>query len=197
MAVLTEQRLKELRLVSNRVVRAKDFARTAHQGQTRDDGAEYFSHPSRVVDRVRGYSGDENTICAAWLHDTIEDCEGVTSEMLQDLFGSQVTSIVEELTLPEIPSKISPPHRWQYKTDLLVKKAGTMSNEAKLVKICDRIDNLNSAMTDWKPRRLVRYAIQGCKMLEAMRPLDPMHQQAANDLLFLIAQILIENQQSS
>ncbi len=50
---------------------ARDFARRAHAGQTREDGEPYFNHPDRVAQQI----ADSTTRAVAYLHDVLEDCK--------------------------------------------------------------------------------------------------------------------------
>ena len=59
------------------------FAAKAHEGQFRKGTRRpYIVHPIEVADIVSGMTKDEDVICAAVLHDTIEDCRGVTKDVL-------------------------------------------------------------------------------------------------------------------
>ena len=69
--------------------RAIEFATKAHEGQFRKGTKRpYIVHPIEVGDIVSTMTKDEEVISAAILHDTIEDCEGVTKELLEALFQS-------------------------------------------------------------------------------------------------------------
>src|SRR5947207_2831315 len=82
-----------------RVRRAYEVARTAHSGQTRDEGTPYIVHPVRVavslVDELRIYT--PKLICSALLHDVIEDSE-ITREEIRRLFNDEVAEVVWLLT---------------------------------------------------------------------------------------------------
>ena len=75
--------------------KAIEFATRAHAGQFRKGTRRpYIVHPIEVGDIVSTMTQDEEIISAAVLHDTIEDCEGVSREILarenQDMDGTQV-----------------------------------------------------------------------------------------------------------
>lgn len=63
----------------------------------RKSGEDYIIHPLNVAAILTGIYADAPTICAALLHDTIEDC-GVTSSELEENFGSEVTKLVNGVT---------------------------------------------------------------------------------------------------
>lgn len=79
--------------------KAKAFASEAHKGQYRKDGiTPYIEHPKGVVSLLKENGvNDENILCAAWLHDTIEDCD-ITKEFLEREFNPEVARIVSLLT---------------------------------------------------------------------------------------------------
>lgn len=166
---LTDQSwLKEMEAMSPRD-RAKKLAFAAHADQSRDDGQAYIVHPSSVVDRIEAAGcSDERVICAAWLHDVVEDTEW-TSGHIEMLFGEEIAEIVDQLTLP-VPDRW--PHNFrqgrELKTLALMGKATIMSPAAKVIKIADRIDNLSSAKGTWKESRLTAYAVQADRFLQAM-----------------------------
>ena len=63
---------------------AVEFATKAHEGQFRKGTKRpYIVHPIEVADIVTTMTRDPEVICAAVLHDTIEDCAGVTKETLE------------------------------------------------------------------------------------------------------------------
>ena len=77
--------------------RAFKFAEKAHAGQKRKSGEPFIAHPIEVAIILGGLHMDVETICAALLHDTIEDTE-VTREDVVDLFGEDVATLVEGVT---------------------------------------------------------------------------------------------------
>ena len=75
--------------------RAIAFATRAHEGQVRKGTMRpYIVHPLEVGRIVSLMTDDEEIISAAILHDTIEDCEEVTDEVLRKEFGDRVTELV-------------------------------------------------------------------------------------------------------
>ena len=62
---------------------AIEFAAKAHEGQLRKGTKKpYIVHPIEVSEIVSAMTDDEEVICAAVLHDTIEDCRGITKDVL-------------------------------------------------------------------------------------------------------------------
>ena len=77
--------------------KAREFATKAHDGQFRKGTKRpYIVHPIEVGDIVSTMTTDEEVISAAILHDTIEDCEGVTEKMLAELFSERVAGMVAQ-----------------------------------------------------------------------------------------------------
>ena len=77
--------------------KAIEFATRAHAGQFRKGTRRpYIVHPIEVGDIVSTMTQDEEIISAAVLHDTIEDCEGVSREILAREFSERVAGIVAQ-----------------------------------------------------------------------------------------------------
>lgn len=115
------------------------FAKNAHNGQTRIDGSPYITHPRNVADYVYKFKKSKNIddlINSAYLHDTIEDTT-VTYYDICKKFGSTVASLVLELTTDEDMK------RELGKTKYLEIKMKNMSSWALVIKLCDRLSNVN------------------------------------------------------
>ena len=84
---------KELKKLSSAYL----FAYEKHFGQKRLSGEPYIVHPLNVAYILAEISADTPTLCAALLHDTIEDCD-VTFEDLEKKFGNEIASLVNGVT---------------------------------------------------------------------------------------------------
>lgn len=85
----------------NRIDKALELATLAHEGQTRKyTGEPYVEHAQRVAALVKLATKDEATICAALLHDTIEDTN-LTYGGIVAAIGSDVADMVVGLTRPK------------------------------------------------------------------------------------------------
>jgi (p)ppGpp synthase/HD superfamily hydrolase len=89
------------------ITQAAEFAMNAHAGQVRKyTGEPYFTHVEAVAEQVSEYytkigvEPPEEVIAAALLHDTVEDCPGVTIEQIEYIFGETVARYVWFLTKP-------------------------------------------------------------------------------------------------
>ncbi|NLL44273.1 MAG: bifunctional (p)ppGpp synthetase/guanosine-3',5'-bis(diphosphate) 3'-pyrophosphohydrolase [Mollicutes bacterium] len=84
---------KELELIT----KAYMFAYKKHFGQKRLTGENYIEHPLNVAYILTGIFADSATICAALLHDVLEDTDA-TIEEVREKFGDEITSLVEGVT---------------------------------------------------------------------------------------------------
>jgi hypothetical protein len=75
--------------------RAFDVAEFCHQGQTRRSGDPYITHPVSVATILAGLGADDQTVCAAILHDTVEDTP-YTLTALRRNFGAGIATLVNE-----------------------------------------------------------------------------------------------------
>jgi len=83
--------------VIEKILEAVKFAVLAHKGQVRKyTGEPYVMHCLEVAQIVEPFANDD-MICAALLHDTIEDC-GVTRNEIADKFGDRVAELVWWIT---------------------------------------------------------------------------------------------------
>lgn len=128
---------------------AWEFAKELHKDQVRKFiNKPYFdAHVQKVNGTAKQYTTDEDLLCAALLHDTIEDCfndkwEGYS--IIKEKFGKRVADLVLELTSDEGEMK----HRYDgSKKDYLVYKMIHMSDDALIIKLCDRLQNISDAFT--------------------------------------------------
>ena len=80
------------------VEKAYLFAQEAHKNQYRKSGEPYFTHPCFVASILVELSLDPPTIAAGLLHDTVEDCEGITLDTIRQEFGEEVAMLVDGVT---------------------------------------------------------------------------------------------------
>lgn len=120
--------------------RAVSYAARKHEGARRKDGATpYIAHPFRVAMILRHVFGekDPTVLCAALLHDTIEDTDTDYDDLLKE-FGADVADIVTQLTkdkrLPE-----------DERDATYYGQLASASREAKLVKLADAYDNVRDS----------------------------------------------------
>jgi (p)ppGpp synthase/HD superfamily hydrolase len=119
---------------------AREFASNAHKGQERKyTGEPYIVHPMQVANIVRAVTEDPDMICAALLHDTVEDTH-VEIWHIQMAFGLEVAFLVSELT------DISKPEDGNraFRKELDRKHLAGASADAQTIKLADIISNTKS-----------------------------------------------------
>jgi (p)ppGpp synthase/HD superfamily hydrolase len=122
----------------NKVLDAYDMAESVHEFQKRPDGTPYFWHPSRVARIVLIEIGqtDANILCAALLHDALEDSHVLTPEILDLNFGSYTSYLVQKLT-KDIKAE-GAMKDWVEKE--YIEKLLAASEDARMLKLADRLD---------------------------------------------------------
>jgi len=126
------------------IEKAYDFAREKHKTQLDDCGLPYFeAHCCQVYRIIKDVTTDENIICAALLHDTIEDTDTTYEELVEE-FNKTVADLVMEVT-----------HEGS-KDDFGYYFPRLKSKDAILIKFADRLSNL-SRIEEWDDTRQKQY----------------------------------------
>lgn len=125
------------------VEKAYRFAEQAHAGQKRKSGEPYFTHPCFVASILTELMIDAPTIAAGLLHDTVEDCEGICLETIQQEFGSEVARLVDGVTKL---NKLDFADREEAQAESLRKMILAMSKDIRvvLIKLADRLHNMRT-----------------------------------------------------
>ena len=127
-----------------KITRAYEYARDLHSGQYRASGEPYISHPLAVAEIVAGLELDTDSICAALLHDTVEDCSDRTDiKEIQKLFGPDVALLVDGLT--KLVS-LEVEDKEEQDIENLRKMLLAMSKDIRVIfiKLCDRMHNMRT-----------------------------------------------------
>ncbi|MDE5753605.1 MAG: bifunctional (p)ppGpp synthetase/guanosine-3',5'-bis(diphosphate) 3'-pyrophosphohydrolase [Oscillospiraceae bacterium] len=126
----------------SKIKSAYRFAEKAHEGQFRSSGQPYIIHPVAVADILLDLGMDTDTICAALLHDVVEDTSA-TYEQVRKLFGRDVADLVEGVTKLE---KIPIFNKDQQKAKDICKILIAMKNDIRvmMIKLCDRLHNMRT-----------------------------------------------------
>ena len=140
-----------------RLLGAAAFAARKHSTQRRKDAeaSPYINHPLALADVLANEGGvlDIEVLCAALLHDTIEDTD-TSADELRAGFGAAIADIVLEVSDDKALPK-------QARKDLQVEHAATISPQAKLVKLADKICNLRDLVASppagWSRQRKIEY----------------------------------------
>ena len=137
-AVETRVRLRDNDM-TDLELKAKAFATKCHDDvkQVRKyTDAPYINHPAAVVEIVRSVPHTEAMLCAAWLHDTVEDTNATIGDIFV-LFGGDVATLVEMLT---DVSKTTDGNR-KVRKAIDREHTAKASPQAKTIKLADLIDN--------------------------------------------------------
>jgi len=125
------------------VEKAYHFAEKAHSGQMRKSGEPYFIHPLIVSGILAELMLDPPTIAAGLLHDTVEDCEDVTLEVIEREFGQEVALLVDGVTKLK---RLDFSSRVEQQAESIRKMILAMSKDIRvvLIKLADRMHNMRT-----------------------------------------------------
>jgi guanosine-3',5'-bis(diphosphate) 3'-pyrophosphohydrolase len=154
-------------------IAATAFAAHKHRDQRRKDAkaSPYINHPIALTNVLANEAAiaDVVVLMAALLHDTIEDTD-TTAEELKNHFGAEVAVIVVQVTDDKTLKK-SERKRQQ------VLHASSISNQAKLVKLADKICNLRDITAappaDWGIERKREYFDWAKQVVDQLRGVHP------------------------
>lgn len=163
-------------------VKAVAFAADKHRKQRRKDAdaSPYINHPIALANVLANEGGvvDAAVLCAAVLHDTIEDTE-TTEDELRAVFGSEVTSIVLEVSDDKSLEK-------HVRKQLQIDRARDASQKAKLVKLADKICNLRDILAsppaEWSAQRKQEYFDWAGRVVDGLRGVHPGLESVFDDL---------------
>ena len=131
-----------MRRFSKKIHSAFVFAENAHRGQKRKGGdVPYITHPLCVAMVLSRVGADDDLICSALLHDTVEDCN-VSFTEIENYFGERVMQIVKEVT------EDSKTNSWEERKRKAEEKIKKISNDALLLKSADIIHNISDLLYD-------------------------------------------------
>jgi guanosine-3',5'-bis(diphosphate) 3'-pyrophosphohydrolase len=118
------------------------YAARMHEGQLRKSGDPYLSHPVSVAGVIADMRLDAASVCAALLHDTVEDTPATLDEVKQ-LFGDEIAFLVDGATkLGRINFTSKEDQQAESFRKLLVAMASDI--RVLLVKLADRLDNMRT-----------------------------------------------------
>ena len=123
---------------------AYSYASELHAGQFRQSGEPYISHPIAVAEIVAGLGLDSDSICAALLHDTVEDCKDKTNlKDIEKRFGHDVALLVDGLTKIVF---LQVENKEEAHIETLRKMLLAMSKDVRVIfiKLCDRLHNMRT-----------------------------------------------------
>lgn len=117
------------------------YAYNCHLGQIRKGTSfPYIIHPLEAMIIASRMTTDDDIICAALLHDVMEDCD-VTSIELSNLFNVRIAELVLCVTDKNI-------YPWKKRKEVLLETVNNSSNDVKIVFLADKLSNLRSIHHD-------------------------------------------------
>lgn len=124
------------------ILRAFKLAQDAHEGQYRASGRPYITHPCVVCDILIDLGFDVATLCAALLHDTVEDTY-VTDAQLREEFGDEIANLVQGVTKLD---KLQFASKEEEQAENIRKMFFAMAKDIRviIIKLADRLHNMRS-----------------------------------------------------
>ena len=137
----------------DKIRRAYDYAAELHEGQFRQSGEPYISHPVAVAKIVAELGLDTDSVCAALLHDTVEDCSDKTSlETIRKMFGEEVAMLVDGLTKI---IQVQVADKEEAHIENIRKMLLAMNRDIRVIfiKLCDRLHNMRTLVAKKEDRQ--------------------------------------------
>ena len=137
---------------------AMEFATKAHEGQFRKGTRRpYIVHPIEVADIVSTMTKDEEVICAAVLHDTIEDCSGITWDVLKLRFGGRVADMVAQESEDKSLS-------WEERKGATIRRLKDAPIEVQMIGLADKLSNMRDIDRDYPVLGDELWSASGCRV---------------------------------
>ena len=138
------------------ISKAYNFAEKAHSGQKRASGEEYIIHPKEVAEILIELGLDYSTVCAAYLHDVLEDTSIGEAE-LRKIFGDEITNLVlgvtklDKLTFKSVAEEEAENFRKMF-------LATAKDIRVLVIKLADRLHNMRSLrfLNEEKQQRIAK-----------------------------------------
>lgn len=136
------------------------FAIEKHAGQKRKGKSkEYILHPMEAAVIAARMTKDEDVLCAAVLHDVVEDT-GVTVDELREKFGDRVAELVDSVSEDKMIG-LDPEETWEERKRKALVALDEASRDTKLLKLADKLSNMREIAAD--------YAVIGDKLWKRFR----------------------------
>ncbi len=129
---------------TEKIIKAFEYAAVLHEGQFRVSGEQYICHPIAVAEIVASLGLDTDSICAAFLHDTVEDCSDKTDlGEISNRFGGEVAMLVDGLTKIKEMNIVD---KEEAHIENIRKMLLAMSKDIRVIfiKLCDRLHNMRT-----------------------------------------------------
>ena len=124
------------------ILKAFDFANELHKGVCRQSGDPYITHPLEVAIILSEMHADKDTICAALLHDTIEDTN-ITKEDIAEKFNKDIANLVDGVTKI---SKLNFSSKQEQNVANIRKIITSLTDDVRIIiiKLADRLHNMRT-----------------------------------------------------
>ena len=129
---------------TEKIISAYEYAEKLHEGQFRLSGEPYVSHPVAVARIVAELGLDTDSICAALLHDTVEDCADKTNlDTISKMYGADVAMLVDGLTKI---IQVQVADKEEAHIENIRKMLLAMNRDIRVIfiKLCDRLLNMRT-----------------------------------------------------
>lgn len=139
------------------IQKAYDFAYEHHKGQFRKSGEPYVIHVIQVANTLALMHCGPKTIAVGLLHDTVEDCQGVTTDTITELFGQEIATLVDAVTkIGAIKFKDEEEYLASNHRKLFIAMAKDI--RVILIKLADRLHNMRTLqyMRPEKQKKIAR-----------------------------------------
>jgi guanosine-3',5'-bis(diphosphate) 3'-pyrophosphohydrolase len=173
------------------LLKAIKFASEKHMLQRRKgcNDVPYINHTIRVAYILQDTANENDSVLlsAAILHDVLEDTDA-TEHQLTELFGQEVCAIVKEVT-DDMTLTYDDRKRFQ------IKKAPSLSNKAKLIKIADKISNIQDIISTpltWSNRRKRKYVEWSEQVVDGCRGVNTKLDEAFDEIINEAKNVLTE-----
>ena len=128
----------------DKIKKAFEYSASLHEGQFRLSGEPYICHPVSVAVIVAELGLDTDSVCAALLHDTVEDCADRTNlEIISKMFGAEVAMLVDGVTKV---IQVQVADKEEAHIENIRKMLLAMHRDIRVIfiKLCDRLHNMRT-----------------------------------------------------
>ena len=150
--VIKRMKMNKRKVNTALIQKAYNFAAEHHKGQKRMSGEDYIIHPLNVAYILADLQMDDSTICAALLHDVVEDTD-VTNEDIVKNFGAEIAEMVAGVTKL---SKIQYVTIKEEQVENYRKMFLAMGKDIRviLIKLADRLHNMRTLSSLKRDRQI-------------------------------------------
>ena len=140
--VITTTKKNNRKSDSKLIRKVYNYAKAHHEGQLRKSGEPYIIHPVQVAYILSTLGLDDSTICAALLHDVVEDTD-ITKQDLENEFGKEIAELVDGVTKL---SKLKYASMEEQQVENYRKMFLAMGKDIRviLIKLADRLHNMRT-----------------------------------------------------